>query len=516
MKSDNIDSASSSLPSQIGPYKIEALLNKGGMSYLYLASHPETGQPVAIKVLSHKYTSNPEVVERFLKEAGIISMADHPNIIKMFGHGEWEGGLYIAMEYVEGISLRKYLLQHPISLKKALVIILDIAYAICHLHTHGVIHRDLKPENILVTDSGSIKVIDFGIAQLLTETGAPQEPSKPRWMGTPIYISPEQKENPEKVSFPSDIYSLGIIAYELIQGKLSHGHIHISLLPKGMQAILMKCLQTSPEDRYKDVVDFISDVTAYLNSPTAEKDRVVGDQLSEIFEEIRLLQAALNPHEPPQWPGIEIGIAISKWLQVRGIYYDFLPLDQSNYGVILAESSAKGTEGFTAAAVLRGMVRGLYLDTNKPHDLLWKLNTSIRQDSRLSIPFNVVYFTLHPAEQILRIVSCGHGCFWTVPAGGTSAELHLSKSEPLGASDIPKWEEKILPFNVGDLIIFHTAFAQPTEEGTISMENIALAIHETLSQTPQQQVENILRKVRICGTYPPLEHTEVCIAIKRT
>ena len=160
------------IPQKIGPYKIETLLEQGGMSILYLGTHPETHEPTTIKVLSPKFVSNPEVTERFLREAEIIALADHPNIVKLYGHGKWEGGLYIAMEFIQGISLRQYILQTPISLKRALEIIIDIAYALCHLHTHGVIHRDLKPENILVTESGTIKVIDFGIAQLLAEASS--------------------------------------------------------------------------------------------------------------------------------------------------------------------------------------------------------------------------------------------------------------------------------------------------------------------------------------------------------
>ena len=98
------------LPPQIGPYKIESLLQKGGMSILFLATHPESKEPITIKVLSPKYVSNPEAIKRFLYEAEIISMTDHPNIVKLYGYGQWEGGLYIAMEFIEGVSLRQLLL----------------------------------------------------------------------------------------------------------------------------------------------------------------------------------------------------------------------------------------------------------------------------------------------------------------------------------------------------------------------------------------------------------------------
>jgi len=261
------------IPEKIGPYKVESLLETGGMSSVYLGTHPETQDPVTIKVLLPKFLKNPEVVKRFLNEAEIIAQTDHQNIVNLYGHGEWEGGLYIALEFVEGQSLRQYLQHHPISLRKALEIILEIAYALCHLHTHGIIHRDLKLENVLVTESEDIKVIDFGIAQLLNENRSAGEIAQHRIIGTPIYMSPEQRKNPEFVSYPSDIYSLGIIAYELILGKLSHGKIHLSLMPKGLQKILSKALQPNSEDRYQDVVDFITAISAYMNSAMLEKEK---------------------------------------------------------------------------------------------------------------------------------------------------------------------------------------------------------------------------------------------------
>ncbi len=257
--------ASISVPEKIGDYPVESLLDQGSTSILYLGTHPETKMPTTIKVLSPRYLSHPEMVQRFLNEASIIAMADHPNIVKLYGYGHWEGGLYIAMEFIQGISLRQYLLQTPLSLKRALEIVIDIAYALCHLHAHGIIHRDLKPENVLMTEEGVVKVIDFGISQLLTDQDGNNSEGY-RFLGTPVYMSPEQRKDPSLVGYPSDIYSLGIITYELILGKLSLGQIHLSLMPKGIQKILTRSLQNSPDDRYQDVVDFISDVMAYLHS----------------------------------------------------------------------------------------------------------------------------------------------------------------------------------------------------------------------------------------------------------
>ncbi len=254
------------LPEVIGPYKIEALLEKSGMSILYLATHPKLNILIVIKVLSPEHLSRKDLVEGFLQEAKITSVPEHPQIIRLFGSGFWEGGVYIAMEFVEGISLKKYLLQNPISLKRALEITLEIGYALCHLHSHGVIHRDLKPENILVTKSNQIKVIDFGISELLSEKPDPSMPAKPRFVGTPIYMSPEQRKDSDLISYSSDIFSLGVIAYELITGKLCHGRIQFKHIPIGLRKILYKALQQDPSQRYHDVVDFLKDLTAFQES----------------------------------------------------------------------------------------------------------------------------------------------------------------------------------------------------------------------------------------------------------
>ena len=179
-------------PAYIGPYKIESFFNQGGMSNLYLGRHPSSLRPLIVKVLAPKYAQNPEIIQRFLKEAEIIQLANHPNIVRLHGQGQWEKGVFIAMEFIQGISLRQFINKHSLSLKRALEIVLQVAYALCHLHTHGVIHRDLKPENILITEEGEIKVIDFGIAQLHTEVN--KDPlAQNRIIGTPTYMSPEQK-----------------------------------------------------------------------------------------------------------------------------------------------------------------------------------------------------------------------------------------------------------------------------------------------------------------------------------
>ena len=511
-------STPSPLPHYIGPYKIEGLLEKGGMSILYLGSHPKTHVPITIKVLSEKYLSHPEMVRRFLNEAEIIAMADHPNITKLYGHGEWERGLYIAMEYIPGISLRQYILQTPLSLKRALEIILDIAYAICHLHTHGVIHRDLKPENILVLEDGSIKVIDFGIAQLLTEASDQERKEQQRLIGTPVYMSPEQKENPDTVSYPSDIYSLGIIAYELVLGKMSHGQVHISLMPKGLQKILNKALQYKPEDRYQDVVDFITDVTTYLSSTTLQKDKKAGDQLSELTEQMQQAQKLLLPLSAPQWPRTKIGLATSRSILSGGSYFDFLDIPGGLHGIIIAETSSKGAEGILFSSYLKGIIRTLCRLTTDPKDMMTILNDLILKEE-LKQTFALKYLILDPKTEEYRFISCGYGSLWHIPEGREIAEKITTENIAIGVEANIQFVEISGKWKSGETLIMTSFAALESEDSKESnyTENILRhMISENFKKPADLMAEGLMLKVRLTSARSLFDRPLVFITVQRT
>lgn len=503
------------VPKQIGTYKIESLLEKGGMSYVFLATHPDTKDPVTIKVLLPKYLSHPEIVERFLKEANIIALADHPNIVKLYGHGEWEGGLYIAMEFVQGVSLRQYLQNNPISLKKALEIILETAYALCHLHAHGIIHRDLKLENILMTESGHVKVIDFGIAQLLTENENASTPTRQRIIGTPIYMSPEQRENPESVSYPSDIYSLGIIAYELVLGKLSHGRIHLSLMPKGLQKILSKALQPKVVDRYQDVVDFITDISAYLNSALLQKEKKESDQFSELAEHLQQAQMALIPHAVPKWPKMELGLVYHKEAKASGLYYDFFALPKETYGILLAESSALGAEGLVYTAVLRGMIRALSHLTSQTSELISLLNEFLLKDPMEQM-FTLSYLLLLPNENQFHYISCGSGNLWHFPAGAEVPHRIMTENVALGVTEKATFQQVTQNWNVGDNLLLSSFSSPIASSEKEAAEQFQQTLIENLYLPPQKQVEAVFRKAKFVSGSLSEERSHVLISIHRS
>lgn len=491
-----IDQGDTPLPSSIGPYRVERLIDKGGMSLLYQGIHPETQEPLTVKVLSPQYLEEEEVVKRFLKEAEIIALADHPNIVKLFGQGRWEGGLYIAMEFVQGLSLKHFMTKKKLSLKRALEITLDAAYALCHLHTHGIIHRDLKPENILITHSGTIKVIDFGIAALITEEKEERITQRRRIMGTPIYMSPEQKQSPEKVSYPSDIYSLAIITFELIMGKLSHGVIQISLMPKGLQPILAKALSTQPENRYQDIVDFIADISNFLSSQATQSSSPAHSP-DTTQEQLLQVQQQLLPIKPPLWPQVEIGVAHNGSLGVWGCFHDFYTLKDGRLGIILGASPLPGVSGLIACAHFRGMMQSLTQLSHDPAELASLAHNLLQRDSQ-RLTFPMACLVLSPYENQLSFLSCGFGHLWHSLHATESPTKIPSESPPLGSGESRDFLAFKQRWEVSDTLLltsFHQLTPAHSQERGFSAQTLTENLVEQALKPPQKLAEGLYRQI---------------------
>lgn len=502
------------LPKQIGSYKIESLLNRGGMSVLYLGIHPETHEPIAIKVLSSSLVSNPEMVERFMREAEIIELTNHPNIVKLYGHGRWEGGVFIGMEFIQGLSLRQIILQSGLPLRRALEIILQISYALTHLHAHGIIHRDLKPENILLTAQGGVKVIDFGISAIYShpELGATRQ-----LLGTPVYMSPEQREDPMNVSFSSDVYSLGIIAYELILGRLSHGVVHLSLIPKGLQKILGKALQPRPQDRYEDIVDFVKEISSYLSSDEIKKDMRGTDYIGEMGERLKDAQSILLPAKAPQWRRVEIGFIANPNVSISSVYYDFFQPKEGVYCVVMGESLTTGVEGLLHTAILKGMLHSLARIIDNPTELIATLNRQIYEDYE-NLCFSFAYLTLVPSAGSFSFISCGYSPLWHLPTGADVPRRISADNVALGLSAELDVIEVDSNWNVGDVLIFHTfqaGTAKAISEMELDESLFLQALMENLYLAPQKQVEAIFRKVSKHAERSGFERSVTLISLMR-
>ena len=198
------------------PYRIEEIVGKGAMSWVLRARDTTTGQAVALKVLKPTMSRDVEGLRRFFREAEVLGRIDHPGVVRILGHGTFDGFPYTALELVEGGTLEARLLKHgPMPWKDALRCLRDVAGALAVAHGQGLTHRDLKPSNVLITTEGRGKISDFGLVQI---EGASRLTQRVRVLGTPLYTAPEVLEG-GVADARTDLYGLGAVASEMLRGK---------------------------------------------------------------------------------------------------------------------------------------------------------------------------------------------------------------------------------------------------------------------------------------------------------
>ncbi|MBI3527501.1 MAG: protein kinase [Betaproteobacteria bacterium] len=237
---------------QFGDYELVEKIGEGGMAMVYKGVQGSLGRPVAIKVLSRTLTDDPEVVESFNRESLIIARLNHPNIIHVIDRGIADAVPYFVMEFVEGTHLGRVIAEGRYDFHQKVDVIIQMCKALAYAHKNGVIHLDIKPANILIDTEGNVMVADFGIAHLFG--GGGEEAQSTPVMGTPSYMSPEQKLGTASVTRASDIYSLGVVMYELFTGKKPVVGVLPSAIdaqiPRRLDEIIVHCLRTNPADRF--------------------------------------------------------------------------------------------------------------------------------------------------------------------------------------------------------------------------------------------------------------------------
>ncbi|QNQ80272.1 Stk1 family PASTA domain-containing Ser/Thr kinase [Lactobacillus sp. PV034] len=322
-----------------GRYKILALLGEGGMANVYLAEDIILKRKVAVKILRLDLQKDPKTVERFKREARATSELSHPNIVSILDVGIDHNRQYIVMEYVDGPDLEQYIQKNnPIPLQKVIRIMDQILAAMTLAHKHHVIHRDLKPQNILMDKNGNIKIVDFGIAVALNQSTMSQTNTA---IGSVHYMSPEQARG-SRATMQSDIYSLGIILYELLMGQVPFGGenaVAVALkhfqettpslrkqnpqIPQALENVVFKATAKDPRDRYQSVMQMKQDLDSSLD-PSRQNEAVFKPKFDPNEDNTIVLpqmegsvqdtqQAPDKTNESPQTPTLWENIKKHKW-----------------------------------------------------------------------------------------------------------------------------------------------------------------------------------------------------------
>jgi len=254
--------------------EILELLGRGGMGFVFKARQPHLDRFVALKLLPEQLARNPHFAERFSREARVLARLNHPGIVSIYDFGQAGGFYYLLMEYVDGVNLHQAMRAGRFSPAAALAVVPKICEALQFAHEHGVLHRDIKPANILLDSKGRVKIADFGIAKLvgdqasdldLTATGAA--------IGTPQYMAPEQIEQPASVDHRADIYSLGVVFYEMLTGELPLGRFappsQRTPLDPRVDEVVMRTLEKEREKRYQSAGEVKTKVEHLTQLPVA-------------------------------------------------------------------------------------------------------------------------------------------------------------------------------------------------------------------------------------------------------
>ncbi|GEL75924.1 Stk1 family PASTA domain-containing Ser/Thr kinase [Tenuibacillus multivorans] len=328
-------------------YKLIRPIGGGGMARVYLARDIILHRNVALKILRMEYSNDREFIERFRREAESTISLSHDHIVSIYDVGQEEDIYYIVMEYVEGMTLKQHIQHHgPVSVQDAVHIMSQLSSAMAHAHENGIIHRDIKPQNILLNNHRYVKITDFGIAMALSATSLTQTNNV---LGSVHYLSPEQARGGTATK-KSDIYSLGIVLYELLTGHLPFSgesavsialkHMQIETpsvrdvnpdVPQSLENVVLKATAKDPLQRYDSIEELQEDLATVLNPERANEEKfmvpiedgeetkalpVIGDTAGNVYEEDTLVanqnhsDSKSNGKKPKKWLSILLSFLV--------------------------------------------------------------------------------------------------------------------------------------------------------------------------------------------------------------
>lgn len=267
---------------RLGHYEIIEEIGRGGMAIVYKGIQSSLNRIVAIKVLPESFARDEEFIVRFDREAETVAQLSHPNIIQIIDRGQENKTCYFVMEYVDGLSLDRFLRERSLTFRQMLEIALQICRALSYAHSKEIVHRDLKPSNILIAgESLRVKVADFGLVQLAQTSGELSTLTQSNVaMGTIEYMAPEQRRDARNVDSRADIFSFGIILYEMFTGQLPVGHFKRPgeinpEIPRTLDEIILRCLKPMPDERYQTAGELAGDLDGIFRENPWTMDKIV-------------------------------------------------------------------------------------------------------------------------------------------------------------------------------------------------------------------------------------------------
>jgi tRNA A-37 threonylcarbamoyl transferase component Bud32 len=265
--------------------EIMEVAGHGGMGTIYKARQPQLDRMVALKILSPELGRDPAFAQRFSREAQALAKLNHTNIVRVFDFGQAGDFFYLLMEYVDGVTLRALIEQKAVPVEEAQRIVIEICHALQYAHEEGIVHRDIKPSNILLDKKGRVKIADFGLAQLIGKEGkdAAAGGHTAVVMGTPHYMAPEQLERPSKVDRRADLYSVGVVFYEMLTRELPMGQFQPPSVKAGvdprLDEIVARAMAKSPRRRYQNANEMraaVEEATGHFRNLPGDMPRTNG------------------------------------------------------------------------------------------------------------------------------------------------------------------------------------------------------------------------------------------------
>lgn len=453
-------------PEAIAPHfpQLEILecLGRGGMGVVYKARQKSLNRFVALKILAPERIRDPQFAVRFSREAQALAALDHPNIVTVYDFGQVGGFYYLLMEFVDGVSLRQLLRERPCTPEEALAIVPAICEALQFAHDRGIVHRDIKPENILLNKAGQVKIADFGVAKMLGN-GA-EKASGPAGAdnvtlcgGTPGYMAPEQKAAPQRVDSRADIYSLGVVFYEMLTGELPgkpleppSRKVQIDIR---LDEVVLQALEREPEHRYQHVSEVrtkVQTIVAEGRAPERPPSTAAGTA-SALVERVEVGRAAYVVFLLLYLGYGAVLIASTAWLPERVA---------SHFG---SEGRANGWMSRSSYQLLTGAVPALFA-------LIFAVVTRLIQafPTLLNLP-NRDYW-MAPGRRVKAVAVIGHYLAWllclqTVFFGGLHGLTIVANREQPARLSMDGLLVLVMAFFVGLIVWIALLFKRFAETG---------------------------------------------------